>query len=73
MDEFEQAQANLKGPGVAGWWDRVIPALDDDRRSRLLQAADNKAISHRAISIVLAGWGFDVRPNMVGHWRRNVR
>ena len=73
MDEFEQAQARLKPPGTTGWWDRVLPQLDDDRRSRLLQAADNRAISHRAISIVLADWGFEVRPNMVGHWRRNVR
>ena len=72
MDEFEQAQASMKGPGVSGWWDRVIPDLDDERRSSLLRAAANKSISHRAISIVLDGWGYQVRPNMVGHWRRNV-
>ena len=70
VDEFLKVQAELKGPGTTGWWDEVIPALTDQQRESLMQAAESKAISHRAISIVLGKWGHAVKPGMVGHWRR---
>jgi len=70
LDEFVEAQASLKGPGAAGWWDRVLPELTGEQLESLEQAAANRSISHRAISIVLGKWGFKVSPAMVGHWRR---
>jgi hypothetical protein len=71
MDEFLAVQASQKPPGTSGWWDRIIPELPDDQRVSLEQAADNRDISHRTISIVLGRWGHKVSPSMVGHWRRN--
>ena len=73
VDEFEAAQAALKRPGVSGWWVKVLDELDEDRRESLLRAKGNPDISHRAISVVLQGWGFDVNREKVAHWRRNVR
>lgn len=70
MDEFEQAQAQIGKPGVAGWWERLD--LTDQQKHDLERAGRNLAISHRAISIVLGQWGFDVNPVQVGHWRRSV-
>jgi hypothetical protein len=35
-----------------------------------MDAARSRGISHRAISIVLGNWGFDVSAAKVGHWRR---
>ena len=71
MDEFLQVQAAKKGPGVAGWWEQVLPALSEKQRDDLREAAVSRNISHRTISIVLGQWGFDVSPASVGHWRRN--
>jgi hypothetical protein len=70
VDEFAAAQASLKRAGTPGWWDRVVPQLEEARRESLLRAAANADISHRAISMVLAGWGFEVSGAQVGHWRR---
>jgi len=70
VDEFVEVQASLKGPGTAGWWDRVLPDLTADQSESLHAAAADRNISHRAISIVLGKWGFKVSPAMVGHWRR---
>ncbi|HEY7821562.1 MAG TPA: hypothetical protein VIG24_01950 [Acidimicrobiia bacterium] len=70
MDEFLEVQAELKGPGSLGWWDEVIPTLTDQQRESLMQAAQSKVISHRAISVVLGKWGHEVTPAKVGHWRR---
>lgn len=70
MDEFLAVQREQRGPGMTGWWDRVIPQLDEQQAASLLQAADDQNISHRTISIVLARWGHRVSPGSVGHWRR---
>lgn len=70
MDEFLQVQSELGTPGVAGWWDRVLPELSEEQRQSLGQAAGNSSISHRTISIVLGRWGHRVTPAQVGHWRR---
>lgn len=70
VDEFVEAQSSLKGPGTAGWWDRVLPELTAEQSESLHAAAADRNISHRAISIVLGKWGFKVSPAMVGHWRR---
>ncbi len=71
MDEFRAAQESLKGPGVVGWWGRVIPELDPAQRERLLEAGKDRTISNRAISIVLTQWGYDISSERVSHWRRN--
>lgn len=70
VDEFVEVQAQAKKPGTDGWWDRVIPKLTEEQSESLRQAADNRDISHRTISVVLGRWGFEVTPAMVGHWRR---
>jgi len=71
VDEFRQAQSQLQGPGIRGWWSTVLAELPDDKRESLLAAAASPDITHRAISIVLKRWGYDVNPVKVGHWRRN--
>ena len=71
MDEFAEVQASLKGPGMAGWWETVLPELDDGQLGRLLAAAEDATISHRTISVVLGKWGHPVTISQVAHWRRN--
>jgi hypothetical protein len=71
VDEFLAVQAGKKRPGVAGWWEQVIPALTDKQADDLVEAARNPAIAHRTISIVLGQWGHAVTDAQVGHWRRN--
>jgi hypothetical protein len=73
VDEFLEVQSSKKGPGTVGWWVRARADLGPDRWQQLEDAADNPAISHRTISVVLERWGVKVTPGMVGHWRRNVR
>ena len=70
FDEFREVQASKKGPGVSGWWEQVIPALDDDQREALMLAAASRDISHRTVATVLGRWGFDVSMAQVAHWRR---
>jgi len=70
VDEFRQAQAQLSGAGVRGWWVRAQEELPEDKWQALLDAAASSDITHRAISIVLERWGVKVSPIQVGHWRR---
>jgi len=69
MDEFQQVQAEQR-PGHAGWWTKVIPQLDDDRRGALDRALHDRDITHSTISVVLRRWGYEVSPQQVGHFRR---
>jgi hypothetical protein len=71
VDEFLEVQRGQKGPGVAGWWERVLPQLDDGQYERLMDAARAREIGHRTIAIVLGRWGHDVSLAQVAHWRRN--
>jgi len=71
VNEFREAQKELR-PGVRGWWVGVLADLPEARRDQLLEARDDRSISHRAISVVLKRWGYEVTPAQVGHWRRNV-
>ena len=73
MDEFLAEQDRQRGPGTSGWWVHAEQTLTPDQFGQLQQAADNPAITHRTISVVLERWGVKVTPGMVGHWRRNVR
>ena len=73
MNEFVAEQERQRGPGSSGWWVNAQQTLDPDKWQQLEEAADNRAISHRTISIVLERWGIKVTPGMIGHWRRNVR
>jgi hypothetical protein len=68
VDEFLEAQYELARPGVRGWWDNLH--ITDEQAYALGQAAEDRRISHRAISVVLARWGYEVSPQQVGHWRR---
>jgi len=70
VDEFLAVQAEAARPGAGGWWERVIPQLTEDQVQALEQAAADRAITHRTISVVLGRWGHKVSPAMVGHWRR---
>jgi hypothetical protein len=49
---------------------RVLGEVDEARRESLLAAARDPRISHRAIALVLQGWGFAASVAQVGHWRR---
>lgn len=69
MDEFEAEQASVK-TGTAGWWERVIPQLDDDQRASLDRALNNPDIGHSTIATVLRRWGHPVSYQQVGHFRR---
>ena len=71
MSEFHEAQRQLKAPGMTGWWVSVLADLDEKRRDDLIEAANDPAISHRAITTVLKRWGYPVTFGQVGHWRRN--
>lgn len=73
MDEFLAEQALQRTAGMPGWWERAEQTLEPDQWASLVTAADNPAITHRTISVVLGRWGVKVSPGMVGHWRRNVR
>jgi hypothetical protein len=66
VDEFRQAQAGIKGPGVAGWWEHVMAELSAGQSADLVEAGKDRRISHRAISVVLGQWGFEVTPAQVG-------
>jgi len=68
VDEFLEAQQAMKTPGMDGWWARAD--LTDDQWKSLLDAAQAREISHRAIATVLAKWGVQVTAAQVGHWRR---
>jgi len=70
IDEFAEVQAALKGPGTAGWWERVLPELDPERLDALMRNAADRTISHRTISVVLDRWGYPVTVAQVAHWRR---
>jgi hypothetical protein len=71
VDEFQAAQKQVSKPGLRGWWEYVVPQLDDDQRQSLASAASNRTISHRAVATVLTRWGHPVTEQQVGHWRRN--
>jgi hypothetical protein len=71
VSEFHETQRQLKGPGTTGWWVHVLADLDQTRKDQLIEAANDPAISHRAICIVLQRWGYPVTVPKVGHWRRH--
>jgi hypothetical protein len=70
VDEFAAAQARLRRPhGYKAWWERLD--LTPEQHEQLMAAGANPDISHRAIHIVLSGWGCQVTLGQIGHWRRN--
>ena len=71
MDEFLEVERGRKAPGTVGWWENVLPTLTAEQRESLLQAATDRRISHRTITIVLAKWGHELTTAQVGHWRRS--
>lgn len=69
MNEFLEAQQQMKRPGVPGWWNNL--SLTDEQQQALDEAAGDRRISHRAISVVLKRWGYEVNAQQVGYWRQN--
>ena len=70
MNEFAALQSEVKA-GTPGWWDDVLPKLDERQYADLMEAAGMSEISHRTIAKVMGRWGFEVTVAQVGHWRRN--
>lgn len=72
-DEFTRANRELmKRRGNArSWYDRVVPEIDDDRKAALDEALASPEITNRAIALVLERWGFEVKDNTIGMWRRS--
>ena len=71
LSEFFEVQVQSGRPGTAGWWEQVLPYLDEERVNSLYAAARSREISHRTIAVVLGQWGYEVTAQQVGHWRRN--
>jgi len=69
VDEFELEQSKVRN-GSKGWWERVLPELDDEQRAALDKALANRDIAHSTISTVLKRWGHSVSYQQVGHFRR---
>lgn len=73
MDEFAQANRELmkKRGNARSWYDRVVKEIDAERKSSLDEALASVEITNRAIALVLERWGFDVKDNTIGMWRRS--
>jgi hypothetical protein len=69
MDEFKQAQQELRKGGRSGWWETAD--MSAEMWDSLINAARDPQISHRAITTVLNRWGVEVTLSQVGHWRRS--
>jgi len=73
VDDFEAVQVGLPRPGTLGWYERVAPELDLERRGSLDRAlAARASITSRAISLVLRQWGYSVTEGQVAHYRRRL-
>lgn len=73
MDEFARANRELmkKRGNARSWYDRVVEEIDAERKSSLDEALASVEITNRAIALVLERWGFDVKDNTIGMWRRS--
>lgn len=72
-DEFVRANrelARLRG-NARSWYDRVTLDLSDERKASLDEALATRDITNRAIALVLERWGFTVKENTIGMWRRS--
>jgi len=72
IDEFEQAQASLRGPGYRSWYELVTLELTEEQHEALDQALAHPKFTAKAISLVLADWGHDVNPDKVARHRRKL-
>lgn len=73
MDEFARANRELmkKRGNARSWYDRVVEEIDAERKSALDEALASVEITNRAIALVLERWGFEVKDNTIGMWRRS--
>lgn len=69
VNEFLEVQQSLR-TGRRSWYDTID--LDDARRASLDAALADKAITARAIQIVLARWGHKVGVDSIRHFRREA-
>jgi hypothetical protein len=72
IDEFEQAQESLRGPGYRSWYDLVTLEMSEEQREALDQALAHPKFTAKAISQVLTKWGYDVNPDKVSRHRRKL-
>ncbi len=72
MDEFIKADDELRGRrgNARSWYEKITPEITDEQKAALDEALRSREITDRAISLVLERWGFDVKPNTIGMWRR---
>lgn len=70
MDEFVAAQNGLVRGNTVSWYERVAPELTVEQRASLDAALASPDISARAIAVVLAGWGHEVKEGTISKWRK---
>lgn len=70
IEEFRQAQKSGLKKGNPSWYEVYVPQMTDEQREGLIQALNDPTINHATISKVLGNWGYEVKANSVGHWRR---
>lgn len=73
LNEFDEAQSQLKGPGHLSWYDKIQPDLTEEQRDALEQAMRHPKYTAKAIAKVLADWGYDVGHEKVARHRRKLR
>ena len=71
--EFAQANRELarRRGNARSWYDKVIAEIDEERKASLDEALASAEITNRAIALVLERWGFTVKDNTIGMWRRS--
>lgn len=72
-DEFARANRELarRRGNARSWYDKVIAEIDEERKASLDEALASAEITNRAIALVLERWGFPVKDNTIGMWRRS--
>lgn len=70
IEAFKEAQRAGTRHGNPSWYEIYVPQMTDEQREGLEEALQDPSIGHAVISKVLNDWGYKVKPNSVGHWRR---
>ena len=73
LDDFDNAQAELKGPGYLSWYERIRPDLTGEQAEALDEALRHPKYTAKAIAKVLGEWGHDVGHEKVARYRRKLR
>lgn len=70
LEDFKKAQKSAPKHGNPSWYEIYVPQMTDEQRKGLEEALQDPSINHAVIARVLNGWGYKVKANSVGHWRR---